>query len=100
MWIACINTVKDSAKLLSLFKSCNNDINIWKNIVESWGLKMDKCKKYPYQLINKTFYDIISEEDPSDQYVVVEPCITLWTTEDGKKNEICLLKGKVKLWES
>lgn len=100
MWITCINTIKDSAKLLSLFKSCNNDISIWKNIVESWGLKMDKGKKYPYQLIDKAFYDIISEEKSSAQYVVIEPCITLWTTKDGKKNEICVLRGKVKLWES
>ena len=97
LWIESINTVNNSSKLLSLFKSCNNDISIWKNIVESWGMKMDKCKKYPYPLLNRTFYDIVSEEVSSAQYEVVEPCVTIWTTDGDKKKEICVLKGKVRI---
>lgn len=100
LWINCINKTKNPSPLLSVFESCDNNMTVWKNIVESWGLKMDRCKKYPYQLINKTYYDIISEEVPSAQYAVVDPCITLWTIDEGKNKEICILKGKVKLWQS
>lgn len=79
-WINAINSLDDSSELLSTFKKYSCDIPSWISQLCSWGLKVDKCRKYPGCLINAEYYitDDLQPIDYEVNYDVLSPCWTIW----------------------
>lgn len=97
-WVKAISSISNSDSLMAVYNTCEKDMAIWKNVIESWGIKFDKCTKYPYCVINKDFYSIPEDANNDSFLIVTKPSCTLWVEEpDGHKQEKVIVKGQVKL---
>ncbi len=95
-WRDTILNIHNYKELLTIIDLCDNSLSVLKNIIESWGVKIDTCKQYTNHILNRDFYDISEDDNTSVVYEVVNPCITLWKNQGIKKEEILLIKGTVK----
>lgn len=98
-WENVIKSIVDSDLLLHEFKKYADNLDTWLKLLCSWGLKQDGCKQYPGILINSNNYstDDNLAIDQERNYKVIVPCWTIWVDENGKRTEMLVSKGFVKL---
>lgn len=95
-WMNAISSIPGSDALLAVYNTCEKDMKLWMNIIESWGVKFDKCSKYPYCAINKDFYSIPDDVERDSVLKVVKPSCTIWLEDNnGQKKEKLIIKGQV-----
>lgn len=102
-WKNIINdlSANHSSILNDYFNVCGNELNIWKSILESWGIKVDRCKRYPMCTVNVDLYNIEKNGNdvlgPNDILFVKEPAISMIDISGDQNKEIILKKGV--LWQ-
>lgn len=100
-WVDAISSISGSEALLAVYDTCEKDMRLWKNIIESWGVKFDKCSKYPYCAINKDFYSIPKGVENDSVLKVIKPSCTAWIEDNsGQKKEILIIKGQVQICQN
>lgn len=100
-WINAISSVSNSEALMAVYNTCEKDMKLWKNIIESWGVKFDKCSKYPYCAINKEFYSIPTDASKDSVLKVIKPSCTIWLEDNnGNKKEKLIIKGQVQICQN
>lgn len=100
-WEKTISLIPNGSTLKEVFDNFKNDIDIWFNVLFSWGIKRDKCVRYNKNSYNSDFYDIIFSENDikTSTYRVVTPYWS-YIYNDGKYNkEILIKKGLLQIWE-
>lgn len=100
-WKEAILSIPNGSTLIEVFENFRNDIDIWFNILFSWGIKRDKCVKYNTESYNCDFYEIRDSENvtKNSTYRVVTPYWS-YIYNDGKYNkEILIKKGLLQIWE-
>lgn len=100
-WEKAILSIPNGNTLIEVFENFRNDIDIWFNILFSWGIKRDKCVKYNKESYNCDFYEIRDSENvtKNSTYRVVTPYWS-YIYNDGKNNkEILIKKGLLQIWE-
>lgn len=100
-WKNAISSISGSDALMEVYDTCEKDMRLWKNIIESWGVKFDKCSKYPYCAINKDFYSIPKGVENDSVLKVIKPSCTAWIEDNsGQKKEILIIKGQVQICQN
>ena len=100
-WINAISQIPNSTSLRAIYDTCEKDMELWMNVMESWGVKVDKCRRYPYLAINQKFYKIPSNISDNSVLEVITPSWTIWTeTTTGQKEEKAIIKGEVKICQN
>lgn len=96
-WKSIISSIPNSDKLKEEFANFENDINLWFNVLFSWGIKRDKCKEYKKGTFNRDFYDVESVENNSNAlYKVLTPYWSFIKRKEGVNQEIIIKKGQLK----
>lgn len=95
LWAKTIESLPNSSKLKKTFESCSGNLNYWINLLKSWGLKRDTCKRYPGSLVDESRYSIEDSSliDDLGSYDVIEPCWTIWFEENNVRKEIVVTQG-------
>lgn len=100
-WISAFSKIPNSESLQAIYNTCEKDMNLWMNVLESWGVKVDKCTKYTYLAINKLFYKVPSDISNNSVLEVIAPAWTIWTeTATGQKEEKVIIKGTVRVCQN
>lgn len=96
-WVNIIMSIPDSHSLLELYSSYKGNPEMMLELMKAWGVKYDKCKSYPQELVNTDYYNIVEGGfDKSEIFSVISPCWTIWLDDNGHRIERVISKGSLK----
>lgn len=86
----------NNPQLTSYWKRYHKDINMWKRLLSSWGLRQDTCKSFTYLQKYSKMYDTddSSTSEEGCMYQVIEGCWIMCDEATGNKKVI--RKGIIK----
>jgi len=96
-WRTIINNLPvNGTSLLVEFEKYKSRLDLWLNLLSSWGLKRDKCSKYSGLLVSSERYvtENGSDIDEDANYEVLSPCWSLW--KEDKREDSVVSRGILK----